>query len=408
MLYCIFGGTVMVKMNLTTSKKLDYVLAVDEKECERLVALHDAGEVLYYEYNGGTITFSNGVLSFEGIDFIPSVFCVLSEDDYLDTHSTVNAPLISRVKKIVFAEGTKRITYRAFPSFKKLREVVMPDSVEYIISPFEDCPRLKPYPLPKSLIDISGDAFGIYPDEVVLPEGVEEISGIFNNSSIKSIVLSPSLKEITRRTFYRCTSLERIVFAEGLERIHGEAFSGCTALTELVFPKSLRWIDDFAFAHCTGLTSVKITGDTEIDADAFMDTPFHKEVQRLRFDAFEPIPYTGDVSALPDFDDMKASLSGMPYSEQARFLKLVTDDVELSRAYGSEEWRKHFDNAYPLGDESEVENIIVNEGVIVGAVIRGVTVLLGKRTCIYSASEDDGAGRREVEDYRMIIFVKPI
>jgi len=74
-------------------------------------------------------------------------------------------------------------------------------------------------------------------------------------------------------------------------------------------------------------------------------------------------------------------------------------------AYGDEEWTKRLDKALPLYAASDVQNLVLLCGVIVGVTIRNKFVKVGKRTCVYSASEDDGVGRREVSEYVTLTFV---
>ncbi len=394
----------MERMNLGYAEKVD-MLSVTKEEVERLLALLDMGETLYYESEKIRMSLSpDGVMHIDDCDTVPMIFGVESEDGYIESDATLALPLKKRVKRIVFGERTRIICYRSFERFTELTKIEIPDTLERIVSPFEGCKKLRPYALPSSLDYISGDAFGIFPEEVILPTGVREINGLFTKSPVRAVTLSPAIKRIGMRDFYSCKRLEKITFVEGLEAIAEEAFSNCDAIKELHFPKSLMYIDAFAFSHCSSISRVTVTGDTEIDGNAFRDTPFHAEVQRLRFDAFTPIAYEGDASIFPRLEEMKAHLAGMPLSEQARHYKLLTRSDEETFAYGIEENGRHYGGKYPLGDESDVENLILLDGVIVGAIISGVSVMLDNDTCIYSASEDDGVGTRSRSDYAMIVF----
>ena len=323
----------MEKITLEYVEKVG-LLAIGEEECKRVLSLLDAEKTVYYENGEGWhITLSpDGVMRIDGIEVIPMVFGIQSKDGYIDIDATYNRPLKARVKKIVFGKETKIICYRSFEDFTELCEIEIPDTLERLVSPFENCAKLRPYALPPSLTYISGDAFGIFPDEVVLPKGVTDISGFFKESSIRKITLSPGIKRIGMRDFYKCTRLEKITFAEGLEVIADEAFSYCTALTDLVFPKSLSYIGGFAFAHCDNLTKVCVTDDTEIDANAFRDTPVQKAMQARRVDTFSPIAYEGDDTSLPHFARMKEILSGKPLSEQA-MLKSLKPKKSVSLAF---------------------------------------------------------------------------
>ena len=73
-------------------------------------------------------------------------------------------------------------------------------------------------------------------------------------------------------------------------------------------------------------------------------------------------------------------------------------------SYGKETGGEQGQVGKPLALCTDVEKVIMQDGVIVGVVIDGVPVPEGKTTCTYSASEDDGAGTRVREDYATLIF----
>ena len=395
----------MEKIVLKHVKKVDF-LAITEEQCQKALAALKAGEeVCFMPETGGCATLSpDGLMRVEGIECVSDFFDVEHEEGYIDLSATFTHPLRAKVKKVVFGEETKIICYRAFKNYKNLREIEIPDTLERIVSPFENCPKLKPYALPSRLIYISGDAFGIFPDEVILPDGVEEINGFFKESPVRKVTLSPSTKRIGMHDFSRCKSLECVTFAEGLTEIGSEAFWHCEKLKELVFPKSLRYIASYAFADCSMLERITLLGDTEIHPNAFLDSPMHKKIQKLRFDAFEPLEYAGDKAKLPDFEEIKSALSGLKLSEQAMRFALLSETVNERYSYGEVDETHSYSDSCPLGESSEVENVVLCEGVIVGAVISGITVMLGQSICIYSASDDDGTGGSSRDEYRELVF----
>ena len=388
-------------------KKVDF-LAITEEQCQRALAiLKEKEAVCFVPETGGSATLTpDGLMRVRGIEVVSDFFDVEHEDGYIDISATFTNPLRKKVKKIIFDEETKVICYRAFRDYVNLCEIEIPDTLERIVSPFENCPKLRPYSLPSHLTYISGDAFGIFPDEVALPDGVEEINGLFKESSVKSVTLPPSVKKICMRDFYRCHNLESVTFSEGLEVISDEAFTGCDKLKTLHFPKSLRYIGAYAFSDCLALRDVTIPGEAEMDPNAFFDSPWHKTVQKLRFDAFSPIEYTGEKSSLPDFESIKAALSGQKLSEQAMRFTLSTETVYERYSYGEVDSTNRYTESRPLGESSDAENVIVCEGVVVGAVISGCAVILGKNVCTYSSSDVDGTGGSSRDEYRELIFTR--
>ncbi len=395
----------MEKIVLKHVKKVDF-LAVTEVQCQKALAALKAGEeVCFMPETGGCATLSpDGLMRVEGIECVSDFFDVEHEEGYIDHSATFTHPLRAKVKKVVFDDKTKIICYRAFKNYKNLREIEIPDTLERIVSPFENCPKLKPYALPSHLTYISGDAFGIYPDEVVLPKGVTEINGFFKNSTVKKITLSPGIKRLGMREFYRCESLESVIFPEGLEVIASEAFNGCSKLKSPIFPKSLGYIDAFAFSHCCALEDATFLGDTEVHPKAFADSPMHKKIQRLRFNGFSPVAFDGDRASIPDFEKIKATLSGLTLSEQAMHFKTITETVYERYSYGEVTRSDVSQIECPLGEDSEVENVILCEGVIVGALFSGIKVTVGQHSCTCSASDDDGVGGSSRDEHKMIIF----
>ena len=76
-----------------------------------------------------------------------------------------------------------------------------------------------------------------------------------NCKKLTSVVLPKSIKSLTSRSFYGCTSLEAIK-GEGVELID-DSFGNCSSLTTIDMP-NLKVIDGEAFANCTSLKSMKL------------------------------------------------------------------------------------------------------------------------------------------------------
>lgn len=73
--------------------------------------------------------------------------------------------------------------------------------------------------------------------------------------NLTSVVLPKSIKSLTSKSFYGCTSLEAIK-GEGVELIDG-SFGNCSSLTTIDMP-NLKVIEYYAFANCTSLKSMKL------------------------------------------------------------------------------------------------------------------------------------------------------
>lgn len=89
-------------------------------------------------------------------------------------------------------------------------------------------------------------------------------------TSLTSVYIENSVKEIGYYAFEKCTSLTEIVIPESITNIGQYAFKGCSSLTEIVIPDSVGFISNGCLYNCSSLTSVTIgSGVTSIGLVAF-------------------------------------------------------------------------------------------------------------------------------------------
>ena len=406
----------MTVMQLTYDTQR-HVLSVTAEEAARLVAAAEAGEALVYESEDGCLSLEDGVLTVSGFATVPMIFAVMEREYYgrvrENPQSEAAMPLKSLVKEVMVEDGARCLNC-SFIEFKALRRVRLPDSVEIMENTFAFCDALEPYTLPASLKRIYGLVFAKSTREVVLPDGLEYMGGEsfapayvryypFENLKIRSVVLPKSLTEL-EPVLRRCGTLEQVVFPDGLERIGSEAFSRCESLNNVVLPDSLTEIGDYAFSNCTSLDTVTLPkGDCWISETAFHGCPFDKTMQVIRMAQKEPIVYTADMGEISDFAEMERVLAGKSLEEQFAHFALSSSASISSYAYGQEEGTSAFAHAKPF-PSSDVSELIVRDGILVGAMVDGCRVIVGRTVCTYSASEDDGAGSRSREDYCTLLF----
>ena len=102
---------------------------------------------------------------------------------------------------------------------------------------------------------------------------ITKIEDIFYNcTSLESITIPNSVKEIEEETFADCSSLKEITIPGSITEISLGAFEGCTSLKTIVILNGVKSIGDFAFADCTSLESITIPNSvTYIGEEAFRE-----------------------------------------------------------------------------------------------------------------------------------------
>ena len=91
--------------------------------------------------------------------------------------------------------------------------------------------------------------------QVILPEGLEEMSDSFQASIyLTSIVIPKGIKEIPEGCFSDCYALRAVELNDGLESIGVNAFFMCNQMVRIYIPDSVDHISDTAFEHHGDLT----------------------------------------------------------------------------------------------------------------------------------------------------------
>ena len=205
------------------------------------------------------------------------------------------------LKKVVFEEGTTKVTRMlfggctgleniqfsdsltiieeaAFFGCSNLQEVLIPNTVRIIdMYAFYDCTELSKAILSNGLQELYGMAFGncgslnelFVPKSLVVVDDPQHVSsslnaGYFNKGpfynceNLKKIVFEEGRKEITRMLFGGCTGLETIQIPDTVETIAEGAFYGCTNLTEVKISDSVNTISLQSFANCSSLKTIII------------------------------------------------------------------------------------------------------------------------------------------------------
>ena len=116
----------------------------------------------------------------------------------------------------------------------------------------------------------------VIPAEVTYEDKTYTVTGIgeyaFSTSTIKSIVIPPTLTYIGMNAFYRVTGLSEIELPNSLVTIADDAFRECSYLRSIEIPNSVISIGDYAFGKCTDLTTITLGNSvTTIGGYAFFN-----------------------------------------------------------------------------------------------------------------------------------------
>ena len=80
----------------------------------------------------------------------------------------------------------------------------------------------------------------------------------YNCSSLTSITIPKGVTSIGNHAFYGCKSLESANIPEGVTSIGTEAFANCISLTSITIPESMTIMSSYAFSFCSGLTNIVV------------------------------------------------------------------------------------------------------------------------------------------------------
>ena len=190
------------------------------------------------------------------------------------------------IEKISIKEGIKIIGERSFYKSKKLKKIILPDSLEKIeASAFSGCENLEEIILPRNLKHIDYRAFADCKrlKRIVIPDNVESIDwGAFSGcENLEEVILPKNLKKLSDQLFLNCKKLKYVELPKVLTELPDECFKGCHSLDIKLspniktlgkstfencyklstFPKHVTKYDINTFKNCRSLTSATINKD---------------------------------------------------------------------------------------------------------------------------------------------------
>ena len=167
----------------------------------------------------------------------------------------------------------------AFRKNSSITNIVIEEGIREIYNyysdgAFEDCTSLTSIKLPSTLRNIGDNTFNNCSslENVTIPSGVKIIHSFvfYDCTSLKTVKLPNGIIKIDDRAFCGCTSLKTINLPNSIINIDYGAFNGCESLSKISIPQNVKTVGKYSFYGCTNLSSVTIpNGVTTIGNDAF-------------------------------------------------------------------------------------------------------------------------------------------
>lgn len=186
-------------------------------------------------------------------------------------------PGYRRVSEVVFPDSITKIGVGAFQGCTALTEITIPSSVEKLGSQaFAYCNRLKTINLPDNLINLGYSVFEStqwYQDQLKTAYQHGEsiyIGKIFyefhcseEDSDNTRFEIKDGTVAIAGGAFAKTSNLETVIIPEGVTLIGEKAFFQHRNLKSIKLPTSLTKIEKSAFEDCDGLETVEYAGTKE-------------------------------------------------------------------------------------------------------------------------------------------------
>ena len=137
------------------------------------------------------------------------------------------------------------------------------------------------YVVPNGVVEVTDTTFDSVKSsvsQILLPVSVRKIGEeAFYESTLKFIVIPPSVTEIGAGAFAYCTSLKNIKISNGVEVIRESAFEN-SGLSAVELPMSLSAIWANAFAYNASLKSVRFNSKPTIYSQVFANCTNLKDI----------------------------------------------------------------------------------------------------------------------------------
>ena len=249
----------------------------------------------------------------------------------------------------------------------KLKKVVLPETVTRIADyAFYECPRLAEINL-GNVTSIGNRAF--YDCDGITALNLPNVTNIgnyaFDDCGGITAVEIPKATSIGNYAFKNCYKLSSVVLSDNLTYIPYCCFQGCSSLESIVLPASLKDVGDYAFYYCNLREVTLPEGVESVNYEAFYGNPLESvtlpsTIKYIGEDAFYGHSYDYDGEYWGLRGNMYCHVAS-PFSTSAfsncsqATLYVLPFAVSNYKLHGS--WR-NFGNIQPM--EGEVSDITFN------------------------------------------------
>lgn len=181
----------------------------------------------------------------------------------------VDANRIPPLIKAEIGSNCTRINKYAFSNCVNLKTITIPQSVLQIDAyAFYVCSSLRAVVFPNSIVQIDQYAFSnCYGLTVVsLPQSINNnffAYALYNNYSLRSIVLPIGVRYIRNDLLYNCRVLDFVALPPGMTEINDYSVANCYSLVKIKIPNSVTFIGSRAFYNDGNLYEVDLTAYTD-------------------------------------------------------------------------------------------------------------------------------------------------
>jgi len=226
------------------------------------------------------------------------------------------------VQRIILPKTVVHISKKAFASCGSLKEIVLPDSLQFIDAQMLfKCNQIRCiytnvgtlgesyakenqiYNVPLECMDQTwhiknGEVLKCFSTEkeIKIPVGVTSIGfkAFASNKYVERIEIPVGVRRIRTRAFFNCSSLQHIVVPESVTQIDGLAFAECAKLESVSLPSTLESIWGSCFAGCISLKSIIIPDKCKLSHGVFVNC---KSLGRIQISpgvkGLSPIDFAG-------------------------------------------------------------------------------------------------------------------